>query len=687
MPSIDLDALLKPIPGDHPSGADLRYHKLTEEMKEARRKDEDLDLGVWKREVKVADYPKVIKLGKEALTKHTKDLQIAAWLTEALTAIEGFPGLLDGLKLIHGLLDTYWDTLYPLIEEPEDAEFRAAHLNLIGTQFTLLLKDTPITQAGFTYAHYEESKKIPTEAESRNVSEKASARQEAVDEGKVTPEEFETALQETPASFLAGLKTELEGLLDYLATFNDYCNDKFGEFAPNFIPLRQTIEEIRNAAHVLHLKRSGGETAAPPKPQRGARPTVTPTTATAAAPAPPPRVPEYDDDGEMLPVGGVDEDTGEMLPADNDEDSGEMLPAGGFDEDTGEMIPVGGEEDEDSGEMLPAGGEEEEDTGELLPADEEEDEEEEEGVLMPASAATGAYKPGKIRTREDAIAQIAAAAHFLRADNPASTVSYLVLRALRWAELRDDGAEPDPLTLAPPVTAQRVDLKRLSLEGTPEDLLEACERAIGDACGRAWLDPQRLAIQSLEQLGHLKAARSLRQELSLFLSDYPELPEATLADDTPCANRDTRLWLKNERIPGEGVRTLPPAPPDEIPDAHVLALAAAKSGRVEDAIRIMSREASQETSGRGRFLRKVQLAEICMTTGHEPVAYPILEDLAGEIEKRSLDGWESSDTITQPLALLFRCLDKMGGDDERRAALYSRICRLDPVRGLSLRRK
>lgn len=688
MPSIDLDALLKPIPGDNPSGADLRYHKLTEEMKEARRREEDLDLGVWKREVKVADYPKVIKLAKEALTKHSKDLQIAAWLTEALTAVDGFPGLLDGLKLLHGLLDNYWDTLYPLMEEPEDAEFRAAHLNLVGTQFTLLLKDTPITQAGFTFGHYEESKKIPTEAESKNVSEKASARQEAIDEGKVTPEEFETALQETPADFLAGLKTELEGVLEYLATFNDYCNDKFGEFAPNFIPLRQTLEEIQKAAHVMHMKRSGGESAVAPKPQRGARPTVTPTSTPAAPPPPAPAAPEYDDDGEMLPVGGVDEDSGEMVPAAGaEDDSGEMLPVGGFDEETGEMAPAGGDEDEDSGEMMPAAVEEDEDedTGEMMPADEEEEEDEDE--LMPAPAATGAYKPGKIRTREDAIAQIAAAAHFLRADNPASTVSYLVLRALRWAELRDDGAEPDPLTLAPPVTSQRVDLKRLSLEGTQEELLEACERAIGEACGRAWLDPQRLAIQSLEQLGHLKAARSLRQELSLFLSDYPELPEATLADDTPCANRETRQWLKNERIPGEGVRVLPPAPPDETPDAHVLALAAAKSGRVEEAIRIMSREASQETSGRGRFLRKVQLAEICMTTGHEPVAYPILEDLASEIEKRSLDGWESSDTITQPLALLFRCLDKMGGDDERRAALYSRICRLDPVRGLSLRRK
>lgn len=682
MPSIDLDVLLQPIPGENPSGADLRYHKLTEEIKEARRREENLDLGVWKREVKTADYDKVVKLSREALGKHSKDLQIAAWLTEALTALDGFAGLLTGLRLLHGLLEGFWDTLHPQMEEPEDAEFRAAHLNLVGTQFTLLLKDAPITQAGFTFAHFEESRKIPTEAEAKNQGDKSTARQEAIDEGKVTPEEFEAAVAETPAEFFGGVKTELESVLEFLGTFNDYCNDKFGEFAPNFIPTRQTLEEIHKTVHVLHMKRTGADAGGGARPQRGGRPQLGSNPAP-ATPAPPPPVQEYDDSGEMMPVGGADEETGEMMPAAGaDEDSGELMPVGGVDEETGEMLPAGGD-DEDSGELAPAVEDEEE-----AEEEEEEEEGEEEKETAPAEApSSGGYKAGKIRTRADAVAQIAAAAHFLRADNPASTVSYLVLRALRWSELRDDGAEPDPLTLAPPVTAQRVELKRLSIEGVPEETLEASERAAGGECGRAWLDPQRLTIQALEELGRLKASRALRQELGLFLSDYPELPESILADDTPCANRDTRQWLKAEGIPGDGVRTLPQPPPEEAPDAHVLALAAARSGRVEDAIRIMSREASQETSGRGRFLRKVQLAEICMATGHEPVAYPILEDLAGEIEQRALDGWESHDTITQPLALLYRCLDKMGGEEERKAALYARICRLDPVRGLTLRKK
>ena len=49
--------------------------------------------------------------------KKTKDLQLAGWLTEALLKQKGFGGLKDGLALCHGLVDKFWDTLYPELED------------------------------------------------------------------------------------------------------------------------------------------------------------------------------------------------------------------------------------------------------------------------------------------------------------------------------------------------------------------------------------------------------------------------------------------------------------------------------------------------------------------------------------------------------------------------------------------
>src|SRR6266516_4572274 len=89
------EGLLNPIPGGNHSGQNLRYDPVYDKIREARRAEEELQLSeeaskkdVWARAIKKADFVQVLKLSTEALSKRTKDLQIAAWLTEALLARE-----------------------------------------------------------------------------------------------------------------------------------------------------------------------------------------------------------------------------------------------------------------------------------------------------------------------------------------------------------------------------------------------------------------------------------------------------------------------------------------------------------------------------------------------------------------------------------------------------------------------
>ena len=88
-------------------------------------------MGAWEREVKTADYLQVIKLCEEALAKQTKDLWLAVWLTDALIARDKFAGLRDGIDLLRALIETFWDTLYPELEDG-DAELRAAPIEWLG---------------------------------------------------------------------------------------------------------------------------------------------------------------------------------------------------------------------------------------------------------------------------------------------------------------------------------------------------------------------------------------------------------------------------------------------------------------------------------------------------------------------------------------------------------------------------
>ncbi len=88
-----------------------------------------LPQGDWSREVKKADFPLVIKLTTEALSTKSKDLQLAAWLTEAILFRDHIAGLREGLDLLRGFMETFWDTLYPEIDDG-DLEFRAGPLGL-----------------------------------------------------------------------------------------------------------------------------------------------------------------------------------------------------------------------------------------------------------------------------------------------------------------------------------------------------------------------------------------------------------------------------------------------------------------------------------------------------------------------------------------------------------------------------
>jgi len=119
------------------------------------------------------------------------------------------------------------------------------------------------------------------------------------------------------------------------------------------------------------------------------------------------------------------------------------------------------------------------------------------------------------------------------------------------------------------------------------------------------------------------------------------------------------------------------------PDTFELALGEVRAGRPQQGIEMLTLQMTQERSGRARFHRRVQLAQLCAMTGHTPIAFPILQDLAAEIERRRLEDWEDAETIAQPLALLYKCMDKNGSAEERQK-LYSWICRLDPLQALTV---
>ena len=601
------DDLLNPIPGDIPSGTNLRYAPVFDKIKEARRQDDDAPQGEWQRDRKVADYKQVIKLAGDTLATQSKDLQLAAWLTEAFLHQEGFSGLHQGLDLVRGLVENFWETLYPEIEDG-DLELRSAPLEWIGTRLDDPLRKAPLTRSGFSYYKFKESRTVGSEEDAAQSEQKRAAREQAVADGKVTLEEFEKDSAATPTTQYEGWVAALDGSLESIETLRTLCDEKFGSYAPSFTPLKAALEEVRNVANQILQKRMDRE-----------------------APSSEPE--ELETEAESVPV----------------EDGGSVAAAGAA--PARKTKAVAGLEPQDLDEVTP---------------------------------------------------RLAAVARFLRQQDAASPAPYLLLRGYRWGEMRGFGESPDPLVLLPPSSEVRQNIKRLSLEGNWGDLLEAAEAAMAEPCGRAWLDLQRHVVKAAEEWGYYNISKAVVSELRALLMDLPQLPQWSLMDDTPTANAETQAWIRDVvQAPSAAVNgreepapsfdepsaqeSLPPGEPPP-PDTFTLALEAARSGRAAAAIHLLSEDIARQQSGRARFQRKLQLAQICMMTSHEALAQPILEELARSIEVHRLEEWETSDAVAHPLAMLYRCLSKMDGDPGTKQRLYAQISRLDPVQALECAR-
>ena len=307
-------------------------------------------------------------------------------------------------------------------------------------------------------------------------------------------------------------------------------------------------------------------------------------------------------------------------------------------------------------------------------------------VVLPGSV--GAQLAPQPTSREDAATRIAVVAKYLRQSDPTSPAPYLMLRGFRWGELRATGRNPDPRLLEAPATPVRTQLKSLLLDGKWDALLEACENVMATPNGRGWLDLQRYALTACERLGSEFAvvASALRGALRSLLADLPGLVDMTLMDDTPTANAETRTWLKSILDSDGEPADLPAATTSESAhgrDPSGAAIAAVRGGRTDRAIASLMREVGSEKTKRGRFLLQTQLANIMVEANHHPVAQPILEELLAQVESHKLEEWEAGEVVARPLALLYRCLEKLDGDASARQALYLRICRLDPLQAMS----
>ncbi len=268
---IDLEALLTPIAGDNPAGESLRYDGTYDQIKEARREDEVLAQGDWARDLKVADWPKVIKVATDALLKKTKDLQIAAWLTEGVVKHDKhdrWVALRDGLQLLRGLHEQFWESVYPEIDPEDDEGPLASRANVLAAfdaRLGVIVKELPLTAGQkYSYLQYLESKQfdIPENIDALESSqqEKAAAlKAQAEAEKKVTSEDWRKAKAATTRDFIEARAALVGECWDAFTALDAEMDAKFARETPGLGAFKKSLDEIRTTVDLLVKEKQKAE--------------------------------------------------------------------------------------------------------------------------------------------------------------------------------------------------------------------------------------------------------------------------------------------------------------------------------------------------------------------------------------------------------------------------------------------
>jgi type VI secretion system protein ImpA len=248
---LDFDALLAPIPGDNPAGAWLRYAGDYDEINGLRPK---ADRDAFESGGQAGQWPQIEKLCVRKLREKSKDLSIASWLTEALVHQHGFAGMRDGIKLIHGLLEQYWDTVYPLPDEG-DLEVRGAPLqSLFERNAGLWLNETPLAKVS-----------IPNEEGGDPIAVTYNLWHAIVVNRSADHVQFqggmEKATADSPTDFYLKLVEDLEGAEAALEELKALMAQQFGEAAPGVTAVSEALRNCKGRAGTV-LKSRGVSTAA-----------------------------------------------------------------------------------------------------------------------------------------------------------------------------------------------------------------------------------------------------------------------------------------------------------------------------------------------------------------------------------------------------------------------------------------
>jgi type VI secretion system protein ImpA len=258
---IDWEQLSAPISVERPAGEYLRDEGTYARIREARREDDPtLTQGIYKTELKKADWREVERICVEALAQRSKDIQICAWLAEAWLRLRGFAGCREGLQLLTRLVELYWPILHPQLNEG-NAENRVGTFVWINEKLSVQLKLIPLTAPQsadllpYSFADWKMACHLEQLAEQNpNMPPAPDAA------GQVNLTRFQASAMLTSTQSYLKLFDDLNGTAEACQALDDLLEEKMGAQSPGLQRFKVTLDDIQHlVADILRARPDAAE--------------------------------------------------------------------------------------------------------------------------------------------------------------------------------------------------------------------------------------------------------------------------------------------------------------------------------------------------------------------------------------------------------------------------------------------
>jgi type VI secretion system protein ImpA len=249
----ELARLLAPVDPAQPTGHNLRldisstspYHRLREIRSTARNNERAALANGDSDFIRASDWQPLLVDIPALLADHSKDLELSAWLIEALTRCHGLRGVAAGFSLAAALIEQYGSQLFPQPDDDGVAAQLAAltGLNGFGSEGALIapLKSIVITEGSppAPFSTWQCEQAFETERIGDAARRDARGRR-----GFVLRSDLDRAIGETSPRFFQQLASELDAAVIAFSRYQEAIDRHCAESPQPTARLRDTLEQI-----------------------------------------------------------------------------------------------------------------------------------------------------------------------------------------------------------------------------------------------------------------------------------------------------------------------------------------------------------------------------------------------------------------------------------------------------------